>query len=87
MKNWNYVIIYNNEDIIHIINDIIDVIIGTMKKIINSILNVHEHHFVCVICVFHLIFSFQNDIHRFSQQYGHCMQLISSALLHFGQSL
>ena len=29
----------------------------------------------------------QKVIHKFSPQYGHCTALLSSALLHFGQSL
>lgn len=68
-------------------NDIIDMISGIMKKRKKIILSVHEHHFVWTVSVFCPIFSFQNDIHRLSQQYGHCNDLLSSALLHFGQSL
>lgn len=78
---------YSSEEIIHIINDIIDVIRGTIKKTMKIILSVQEHHFVCTVFESQFILLFQNDIHKFSQQYGHCEELISNALLHFGQSL
>lgn len=70
---------------------------GTMNIIIKMI----RHHFLFIVCsgdallgvvvllvaVFQGIFSYQKFIHILSPQYGHCITLLSSALLHLGQSL
>ena len=82
----------NNEEIIEKMKEIIPDIKGRMKNI-TKIIKHHNHSdfFVwfegSLFWVNHGLFIVQKDIHSFSPQYGHCIMLLSSALLHFGQSL
>ena len=63
---------------------------GRIKNIIKKIKH-HLEPFIligfCFVSKFQKLFSIQKLIHILSPQYGHCITLLSIALLHFGQSL
>ena len=74
---------------------VITIIILHTSEVMMKIIKKRRHHsnfFVwsddgleIVLC--HDVFSNQKLIHNLSPQYGHCIMLLSRALLHFGQSL
>lgn len=58
-----------------------------MKKIMKKITHHFDFFWLSVVMVFQDVFSYQILICKFSPQYGHCITLLSRALLHFGHSL